>query len=1065
MIIHLAELDKSASQSSAKSKSFLSPSSSSNLKPQSNAINKLKSSFYFNLLNLCQVYEICVYYLNNDDIRLVNASLECLQVLLKLAPFRFASYLTKTGHSNQTFLQIKRKSKMTNSMDSLSTLKLEDSITEEESQPIKSICDQIGSFYDPENPPALYLIRLLAYKFLLSSNEPGTKLKSDGEVKILVKASALDCCSSILSLCPQLIFKTLFLDSSYPHDLYISDLIEYINHAENKMRTNASILIGQLINSILLNKSGDFDSWLAKYAGKESLEKQFKYFKLEILVDYLMRFIRSENNKQTNNICKRFALSSLRSFLPTLVKTHHSSYSLEILINLIHLKHSTYNLVKCELVDLLASIDFKSVCYVEQELGSKSVQEDSDDEINSNPFVVRNTQERIIEEVFLYLLGSEDSKVRLETARSLTRFVLNMNFYEVSSIQNQNLLLAAGEHSLKSDGYAPNFLNSSLIDNDAHNLGSINNLFDKTKSNQTQATSVTSSTSFVTPASILHGSSTNSKRQIKYSCSPLSAVSFNSSLPWLSKTNQILLNNFIQPFHSLIKYWPTRASNTGILNNNLNKIVEHNLAYLVPILVKSLIESIDKYQFLGCLETLDFIFQTYQPALYYSNDQQLIDLLNLFINYLKHSNVSFDLYAHDIVTRLIGNLFSAFSWLNMKKLDKKIQQLNFNLNNSTNQNIPLIQSSIESLNSSIKTIPFAQSLAELSTGLNYTYSFSFNNQQIKPCIDQLFVHVMKMLCVLACVIDESSLPSNLTTNLSAGSTAVTAPPPPTPAPSLAQPEQATNIPQTPTSPTNPGSASPSFIRAKFSNLTDPKLIKNSSNSSLSSGSTTNTAQTANSKEPEAPTSLPKTTNNIYLGFFQNSSHYLKLYELIRTSYNSYKKSSSINTYDRFTQIIKTTLNLLAQLLEASLSVHEIGPHLDEILLYLRIIFTIEPSCSVKCVTLCLKSLFSLNLAGLMFEYIQQQVTRAQASPTPNSSTLQLPVPISGLSSVISTSMTSLTSFNQPSAFNQLNTWSTNSKRQQTSLFSSLIQNNLAQFTRFIFYYKFKLLREKFKWFK
>lgn len=1149
MIIHLAELDKSSSQSSQRTKSLFSPSSSIHQFKQSStttattaATQGKKSNFYFSLLNLCQIYEICIFYLNNEDNRIVTASLECLQVLLKLCPFKFNSYLTETGYSNNSFLRNKvlalsKRSKqssgyesgfstmsasslslsshgnnLSSSMDSLNTLKpsnasINDSdarvedhgdisqITEDvdlNAQILSSPNKLIGSFYDKDNPPILYLIRLLSYKFLLNSTDKSanSKLKSDQDIKILVKSTALECCSSALSLCPRLIFKSLFINfddqiqTDFNTNLYISDLIEYVNHPDDKMRSTTLLLIGQFINSVLIKNTGDYDTWLSENSQNKSEKIQnFNNLKIEILIDYLMKFIGVDNQKQTNNICKRFSLSSFRSFLPALVKTRHSSYSLEILINLIHLKHSTYNLVKCELVDLIASIDFKSISYIEHELvsdSSKSFLEDCDDDLgqqkHSSPFLVRDTQERIIEEVYLYLLGSDDSKVRLETARSLTRFVLNMNFFELSSIPNQNFLLSAGEHALKSEGYATNFLNSSLIDNDALNLSSISYLFDKNKMNLTNSSSSSSSSvssSFVTPASILHGSSgTSSKRQIRYSCSPLSSVSFLSSLPWLSKTNQILINNFVQPFHSLIKHWPSKASNTSTVNNSLNKIVEHNLAYLVPVLVKTMIKSLDKYQFLGCLETLDFLFQTYQPALFYAssigsnnvdsnNSQQLVDLLNLLINYLKHPNVAFDLYAHDVCLRLIGNLFSSFCWLNMKRVDKNLQQLSLNLNNlnQIQANLSQIQNLLDLLNNKVKSVPLNQSQAELSTGLTYTYSFSFNNQQLKPCIDSLFVHVMRLMCVLACVIDETALPANLTSNLSAGSTAVNAPPQPPPLhPTMSNPGTQTtlNPPSTPTGPVNPTSvtASPSFIRSKLTNLTDgsSKLAKNSAVLSQSPQKESQSEQL-----PQVQTSLPKTSNNVHLGYFQNSCHYLKLYELARVAFNSYKKSANINSYDRFTQMIKTTLGLFAQLLESSLSVQELGPHLDEILLYLRVIFNIDPSGSVKCVTLCLKSLFSLNLAGLMFEYVQQQVNKATSSISGYNQTsslqntnLQIPVPISGLSSVLSTSLSSLTSFNQPVPFSQLNSWSTNSKRHQTSIFSSLLQNHLAQFTRFMY---------------
>jgi hypothetical protein len=211
-------------------------------------------------------------------------------------------------------------------------------------------------------------------------------------------------------------------------------------------------------------------------------------------------------------------------------------------------------------------------------------------------------------------------------------------------------------------------------------------------------------------------------------------------------------------------------------------------------------------------------------------------------------------------------------------------------------------------------------------------------------------------------------------------------------------------------------------------------------------------------------------------------------------------------------MVRTTLRVFAQLLESALSVHEVGPHLDEILLYLKVLFTLEPSCAVKCVTLCLKSLFGLNLAGLMSEYVQQQVARtttaaaatttsttttASASSTSSSSQLSAlsladhlnphhhhhqsfkpthnrtqsssistlhqhqqqqinnVASLSGFSSVLSTSMSSLASLSHSNTFNQLaaNCWNTttsNNKRQRTSLFAALVETRSLQFNKFMY---------------
>jgi hypothetical protein len=247
--------------------------------------------------------------------------------------------------------------------------------------------------------------------------------------------------------------------------------------------------------------------------------------------------------------------------------------------------------------------------------------------------------------------------------------------------------------------------------------------------------------------------------------------------------------------------------------------------------------------------------------------------------------------------------------------------------------------------------------AELETGLNYTYSFAFGNMATKACIDQMFVHAMKMMCVFACIIDESALPSHLTSNLSMGSTAVTAPPPPTPAMSAAAATVSGGAggPLSPPQPSHTSisssnlntsllntsgassssnlltstssqhaanlsghsSSSPGFLKSKFSSLTESKLLsKNQSASALGTPSTSGmstptTSASSASKDPMSPRKnleepaqppqqphpLPKTSSSVYLGYFQKSSHYLKLYESLKVLFNLYKKSSSIGKRD------------------------------------------------------------------------------------------------------------------------------------------------------------------------
>lgn len=107
IIMHISELSKCFSPSSTTSALDQAANSSANVTPSKQPQQQQKSKKqanlqYFGLKNLCQIYEICMYYLNNEDNRIVIASLECLQLLIKLAPLKFAVYLTRSASISTT---------------------------------------------------------------------------------------------------------------------------------------------------------------------------------------------------------------------------------------------------------------------------------------------------------------------------------------------------------------------------------------------------------------------------------------------------------------------------------------------------------------------------------------------------------------------------------------------------------------------------------------------------------------------------------------------------------------------------------------------------------------------------------------------------------------------------------------------------------------------------------------------------------------------------------------------------------------------------------------------------
>ncbi|XP_071827308.1 huntingtin-like isoform X2 [Apostichopus japonicus] len=104
--------------------------------------------------------------------------------------------------------------------------------------------------------------------------------------------------------------------------------------------------------------------------------------------------------------------------------------------------------------------------------------------------------------------------------------------------------------------------------------------------------------------------------------------------------------------------------------------------------------------------------------------------------------------------------------------------------------------------------------------------------------------------------------------------------------------------------------------------------------------------------------VPKST----LGQFHQHQHYMKLYDTLKASFNTYKVSLDLSKADKVQVFIKFVLNALSQLLEVT-SLAEIGKYTDEILSYLKSCVSIDSSHTILSVEQLLRALFSTNLVS------------------------------------------------------------------------------------------------------
>ncbi len=83
-------------------------------------------------------------------------------------------------------------------------------------------------------------------------------LRSDSEVKVLLKSLAIDCVTKAINLNPDLIHMPIS-DSQCVYDILL-----YLQHKDEKLKTNVCILIGNLINSVLTKYNGNYSKWFKK---------------------------------------------------------------------------------------------------------------------------------------------------------------------------------------------------------------------------------------------------------------------------------------------------------------------------------------------------------------------------------------------------------------------------------------------------------------------------------------------------------------------------------------------------------------------------------------------------------------------------------------------------------------------------------------------------------------------------------------------------------------------------------------------------------------------------------
>lgn len=289
----------------------------------------------------------------------------------------------------------------------------------------------IGQPNDDDSAPLVHCVRLLSASFLLTGEKKA--LVPDRDVRVSVKALALSCIGAAVALHPESFFSKLYkvpLDTmESAEEQYVSDILNYIDHGDPQVRGATAILCGTLIYSILSRSRLRVGDWLGNIRTLTG-----NTFSLVDCIPLLQKTLKDESS-----VTCKLACTAVRHCVLSLCSSSYSDLGLQLLIDMLPLKNSSYWLVRTELLETLAEIDFRLVSFLEAK--AESLHRGAH---HYTGFL--KLQERVLNNVVIYLLGDEDPRVRHVAAASLTRLVPKL-FYKCDQGQADPVVAVARDQS------------------------------------------------------------------------------------------------------------------------------------------------------------------------------------------------------------------------------------------------------------------------------------------------------------------------------------------------------------------------------------------------------------------------------------------------------------------------------------------------------------------------------------------------------------------------------------------------------------------------------------------
>uniref|UniRef100_A0AAQ4QRU2 Huntingtin n=1 Tax=Gasterosteus aculeatus aculeatus TaxID=481459 RepID=A0AAQ4QRU2_GASAC len=289
----------------------------------------------------------------------------------------------------------------------------------------------IGHYTDQGVEPLVHCVRLLAASFLLTGQKNG--LTPDKEVRVSVKALAVSCVGAAAALHPEAFFNSLYLEPldgvPVEEQQYISDMLGLIDHGDPQIRGATAILCAAIIQAALTKTRYNIHTWLASVQSATG-----NPLSLVDLVPLLQRTLRDESS-----VTCKMACSAVRHCIMTVCSSTLSELGLQLVINLLPLRDSSYWLVRTELLETLAELDFRLINFLERKTDTLHK--------GDHHYTGRlRLQDRVLNDVVIRLLGDDDPRVRHVAASAVSRLVSRL-FYDCDQGQVDPVVAIARDQS------------------------------------------------------------------------------------------------------------------------------------------------------------------------------------------------------------------------------------------------------------------------------------------------------------------------------------------------------------------------------------------------------------------------------------------------------------------------------------------------------------------------------------------------------------------------------------------------------------------------------------------